>query len=472
MKKLTTLVLILVTGIIAAKGQCTCNYSYNGTTDTLTFTNLSVVSNAHYYWNFGDGSGSNSVSPTHIFPDNGKYLVTLYGLDTVSSCVDIYESWITVIKSDTITCNVLFSDTIIGTYLQTTNLSTNCSGVNTNCHVAGPAQNYCGSVGLGGWGSSLFLHGMQATTNDSINGYRILKEYYKTLPYQYTSAINYQNCSANFEVIIDYQIDGAMVTLTAMNKNATSYSFYLRGFGNPILLSGQSVSYLFPYVSYTRAKAWNIDLITDDNINSCSDTITQQILVKNPYYTFPISCAIYSQPQNQAAIIGSNTQFSISASANAYYKWQQDAGLGYVNLTNAGPYSGMHTDTLTISNVQLIMNNYNYRCVVYDSLGGCHNTSSSAVLSVPLGIFEIELMNIKIYPNPATDNLTLIFPNNISNTEIEIYNLLGEKEIYSKAAGQKTNIDITGLTAGVYFILVKSDSKINRQKFIKQQNNR
>jgi PKD repeat protein len=77
MKKLMTIVLILLSGIITASGQCSCNYSYSGTTDTLSFTNLSTVSNAHYYWNFGDGSGSNDVNPIHVFPDDGKYLVYL-----------------------------------------------------------------------------------------------------------------------------------------------------------------------------------------------------------------------------------------------------------------------------------------------------------------------------------------------------------------------------------------------------------
>src|ERR1035437_9053057 len=133
MKKLTSFILIFVTGIITANGQCTCTYSYSGTTDTLFFTNSSVVSNAHYYWNFGDGSGSNATNPVHIFPDNGKYLVTLYGFDTVAQCSNFYQSWISVVKPSTIACNVLFSDRIIGGTVQTTNLSTNCSGLGIQC---------------------------------------------------------------------------------------------------------------------------------------------------------------------------------------------------------------------------------------------------------------------------------------------------------------------------------------------------
>jgi hypothetical protein len=469
MNKLLKLVFILVARTITVNGQCTANYSYSGTADTLTFTNQSSVSNAHFYWNFGDGSGSNNFSPIHVFPDDGKYLVTLYGVDTVTNCVDVKQNWIDVIKPDTLQCDVMFTDTIIGSSLQTTNLSSNCSGHYIGCHVAGPAQNICGNIGLGGWFSSLFMHGMQSSTIDSIYGYRILNAYYKTMPWNYSSSTNYQNCSANFEVVIDYQPNVAVATFTAMNKNATNYTFYITGFGNPIPLSGQSVSFNFNYISYQKFSPVNVYLIITDTVNNCADSVNQQILIKNPNYTLPVNCAIYTPIQNQTAVAGTNAQFYISASSNANYQWQQDAGLGFVNLTNAGPYSGVATNTLTISNVQVTMNNFQYRCVVYDSLGGCHNTSSPASLSVPVSINDIELINIKFYPNPASSYITLDLPTNINNATVTIYSILGQKQILTTTNKSLTNIDIERLTNGVYLMEVSSDNKVGRQIFIKQQ---
>lgn len=469
MNKLLTLVIILVARTITVNGQCTANYSYSGTTDTLTFTNQSSVSNAHFYWNFGDGSGSNELSPIHVFPDDGKYLVTLYGVDTVTNCVDVKQNWIDVTKPDTFQCQVLFTDTIIGSSLQTNNLSSNCSGFNTGCHVAGPAQNYCGGINLGGWGPALFMHGMQATSNDSIYGSRIFNGYYKTLPWNYSSSNNYQDCSANFEVTIDYQPNYAVATFTAMNKNATTYTFYVTGFGNPIPLNGHSASFNFNYISYRKFSPTNVYLITSDIANNCSDTVVQQILIKNPNYSWPVNCAIYTPIQSQTAVVGTNVQFYISASSNAAYQWQQDAGLGYVDLTNAGPYSGVTTNTLTISNVQATMNNFQYRCVVYDSLGGCHNTSSPASLSVPLGINDIELLGIKFYPNPPSSNITVDLPTNINNASITIYSILGQQQIRTTTSKTQTNIDLTELTNGVYLVEVSSDNKVGRQIFIKQQ---
>jgi hypothetical protein len=468
MKKILTFIILFLARTIITNGQCTANYSFSGTTDTLAFTNLSIVSNAHFYWNFGDGSGSNDFSPIHIFPDDGKYLATLYGVDTISNCVDVKQNWIDVTKPDTFACNVLFTDTIIGTSPQTNNLSTNCSGLYLNCNVFANAQNLCNGFSLGSWCSSLFLHGMQATSNDSIYGYRIFNAYYKTLPYNYSSSNNYQNCSANFEVVIDYHPNYAVATFTAMNKYATNYTFYVTGFGNPIPLSGQSASFNFNYISYRKFSPTNVYLIITDTINNCTDSVNQTILIKNPNYTYPVNCAIYSPPQIQTTTIGSNTQFFISASSNASYQWQQDAGLGYVNLTNAGPYSGVTTNTLIISNVQLTMNNYQYRCIVYDSLGnGCHNTSSSAALLVT-GIDEIELVNVKIYPNPATNNITVDLPTLTNKATATVYDVLGAAQHQVALYQQKTSIDISSLASGVYFIEVFADKKMKRQMFMKQ----
>src|SRR4051812_26288841 len=104
MKTLTTLSLFFLI-VITVNGQCTADYSYSGENiDTVAFTNLSIASNAHYFWNFGDGSGSNEVNPIHIYPDDGHYLVSLYVLDTISRCSNAKDSWVDVIKPDTILC--------------------------------------------------------------------------------------------------------------------------------------------------------------------------------------------------------------------------------------------------------------------------------------------------------------------------------------------------------------------------------
>lgn len=457
--------LILVTSIY---GQCTANYSYIANGETLSFTNLSSFSNAHFYWNFGDGSGSNDHSPIHIFPDDGEYLVTLYGIDTISNCVDVIENWINVSKPDTLACNIYFVGGIVGTSGQTTDLSTNCTGFNLGCHVFANAQNICNGFSVNGWTNSLFLHGMRATTNDSIYGYRIWKAYYRTLPHFYSSSNNYQNCSANFEISIDYQANGALVTVTAMNKSGNS-TFTISGFGIPINLSGLTASYLYPYITYSNVHPWNITHTKSDPANGCSSiTCSQTILVRNPYYTWPANCFISQQPQTQFAILGSTAQFIIDAPDNVNKQWQQDAGLGFMNLTNAGPYSGVNSDTLSISNVQLTMNNFNYRCILSDSSGnGCHNTSNTAILYVSTtGMNEVLQIDLKSFPNPVTGFLNISGPIEIKKASVIVYDLLG-KEILSTQLGNEEGLNVSTLNNGMYFIEMKQDNYIGRATFIK-----
>jgi len=80
------------------------NFSYSGTgrgnviscvSCPVKFNNLSTGGTS-YYWNFGDGTTSNQVSPTHIYQNSGTYYVTLvvsnqYGSDTIVKPVIIVD---------------------------------------------------------------------------------------------------------------------------------------------------------------------------------------------------------------------------------------------------------------------------------------------------------------------------------------------------------------------------------------------
>lgn len=60
----------------------------------VNFTNLSQNSNV-YAWTFGDGNGSSSVEPTHIYADTGTYLVQLRAENEIG-CFDEYSEFVRV----------------------------------------------------------------------------------------------------------------------------------------------------------------------------------------------------------------------------------------------------------------------------------------------------------------------------------------------------------------------------------------
>jgi len=91
---------------------------------------------------------------------------------------------------------------------------------------------------------------------------------------------------------------------------------------------------------------------------------------------------------------------------------------------------------------------------------GIINGINNAVVTIP--------SLLKIYPNPASDHLTLKFAQNTSKAEIKIYNLLGELKSTSIKSSSESSIDISDLSNGVYIIEVTTEKNIMRQKFIKQ----
>ncbi|MCL2414902.1 MAG: T9SS type A sorting domain-containing protein [Bacteroidales bacterium] len=72
---------------------------------------------------------------------------------------------------------------------------------------------------------------------------------------------------------------------------------------------------------------------------------------------------------------------------------------------------------------------------------------------------------ISFYPNPARDVLN-IRANNIR--KIEIINMMGTIVISTSGSGNSHTLDISGLTPGLYFIRVTTDTGVSIGRFIKQ----
>ena len=77
--------------------------------------------------------------------------------------------------------------------------------------------------------------------------------------------------------------------------------------------------------------------------------------------------------------VGTNVNFSVTATGGGLtYQWQEDQGLGFVNVFNGGAYSGATSASLDIIPTDVSMDNYKYICVV----SGCgpDATSDTATL--------------------------------------------------------------------------------------------
>jgi PKD repeat protein len=65
---------------------------------SVVFTNESTLG-VYFTWDFGDGTTSNSVSPTHIYTGTGTYTVELAGIDASGTTYYTRENYIAAVNS-------------------------------------------------------------------------------------------------------------------------------------------------------------------------------------------------------------------------------------------------------------------------------------------------------------------------------------------------------------------------------------
>lgn len=87
-------------------------------------------------------------------------------------------------------------------------------------------------------------------------------------------------------------------------------------------------------------------------------------------------------------------------------------------------------------------------------------------VSLSLGLNELTLRNLRLFPNPVKDRLTI--SNSSSIEKIELYNLIGQKIFENDCLTDKVNIDLTNYRKGVYLLKTFSEGKVQTNKVIKE----
>jgi len=180
---------------------------------------------------------------------------------------------------------------------------------------------------------------------------------------------------------------------------------------------------------------------------------------------------ITSQPTNAVNSIGSNAQFSVNAVASSTYQWQSNPlNTGWLNLTNNSTYSGATTNTLTVSNTTISNHNQPFRAIV--NAGGCVDTSDVAqiiigdtclttvtdtlIINTTLGLPAPNNENtILIYPNPASDHITIDNGNytTMAGYTIKIENNAGQQVFQSLINQAQFYVDLSTWSGnGLYFV--------------------
>lgn len=231
------------------------------------------------------------------------------------------------------------------------------------------------------WADTIFLT-TSLTNPPSLGGYPIINY---GIPVGYNLPIN-----KRFGVLVTFRApsNDSLAILTGLPHfpQTPCSNSALTGFGN--LVPGE----LYPSAFATIINAGNpLEIPTSTGATiyyDCNGDNAAQLPDEAALKVWGISakisaanCSVITQPTNQNASVGNSIQFTVTASdPNAGYQWQSDLGSGFVNLSNSGQYSGVNTNTLTVSNLTLANDNQTFRCII--NVGSCIDTSNIATLSV------------------------------------------------------------------------------------------
>jgi hypothetical protein len=125
---------------------------------------------------------------------------------------------------------------------------------------------------------------------------------------------------------------------------------------------------------------------------------------------------------------------------------------------------------------EIYINSIKYDCPEYDIDGEMRPYSST---QPEIGVDELQetsigdlistnKLTINVYPNPANEKITISSPSITGNTQLSIFNVNGEKVIERTLIDNETQLDISGLPQGVYFVRVQNETMVQVSNMVKE----
>ena len=98
--------------------------------------------------------------------------------------------------------------------------------------------------------------------------------------------------------------------------------------------------------------------------------------------------------------------------------------------------------------------------------------SMQLMKSQNISIDEKSIANLKTFPNPASDILTISFTNGVPNNTLELYDMQGRlvKELFSgKIAGEfSESYSVSDLSPGIYILNIQNEKGFKQERIIVQ----
>ena len=140
-------------------------------------------------------------------------------------------------------------------------------------------------------------------------------------------------------------------------------------------------------------------------------------------------------------------------------------------LTATGALSYLWSNQSTNFSVTTSPTNHTIYMVTGTDMNGCKNSATLNITVNPCTAIEDVSNNgsgIKVYPNPSHGSFDLRLSSLVTETQIEIYNTLGQAILIKRIEREITSINLSAFSNGLYYIKVKNAASEEIIKLVKQ----
>jgi len=120
------------------------------------------------------------------------------------------------------------------------------------------------------------------------------------------------------------------------------------------------------------------------------------------------------------------------------------------------------TNALPLSTVLVSGNTYYAVSIV----NGCRSAALAVTVTVNLDIRVFDFAQLRVYPNPVIERLTITFDYQLER--IEVYNMLGQMVRFQQPNFTETEVDMINLPAATYIVRIYSNDSVKEVKVIKK----
>lgn len=284
----------------------------------------------------------------------------------------------------------------------------------------------------------------------------------KTYQWIFEGGISDSTNTANPKVLYKDtgSFDVTLISSNVLGADTLVLKDYITVLALPKVTVSDTLKYVCPKDSVFFT-AWGTDSIVWQNTNTNKITIDSVIgdrPIQNTFYqakaitkegcfdTKTVEAILVPIPPAITLTQVIDSLRALHTSGNFIYRW-------YINDT----FTNLYT-TRTIKPYKTA----NYKVEIIDS-AGCSSITNNFFVST-IGINELSLKGIKIYPNPASSELYI---NGVQpNSTITVIDILGKEVYTSTINGTSTTISISSFSKGLYLIKISQGEQSIIKKII------